>query len=247
MRHKLVLHEANPHFIHHQKSTPSTAVFREIIFGMEDGMVSTMGAVTGIAAASQNHFMVVLSGIVIIAVESISMAVGSYLSTKSEKEIDERKIQEELVELRDFPAEEQQELKEMYTAVGWPKELAGAMAAAAAKDEKIFLQEMAFRELKIIPENMQHPLKNGIAMGISYIVGGAIPLLPYLLYNNSSQAIPVSVGFTLCALFALGVYTTKFSRRAWWKAGFEMLALASAAGFVGYYVGQMVDVFWIKK
>lgn len=240
-------HEINPNYIHHQKSTPSTSVFREVIFGMEDGLVSTMGAVTGIAAASHDHFIVVLSGVIIIAVESISMAVGSYLSTKSEKEIDERKLHEELTELREFPLEEEKELKEMYSVEGWPEELAIAMAKAASKDEKIFLQEMAFRELKIIPEKLEHPLKNGIAMGVSYIVGGAIPLIPYILFTNSLQAIPVSVGLTLCALFALGVYTTKFSKRSWWKAGLEMLALASAAGLVGYYVGQFVDAVWIKK
>jgi predicted membrane protein (TIGR00267 family) len=203
--------------------------------------------VTGIAAASQDHFVVVLSGVVIIAVESISMAVGSYLSTKSEKEIDERKLHEELIELRQFPKEEEQELFGMYSAEGWPKELAIAMAAAAAKDEKIFLQEMAFRELKIIPESMEHPIKNGIAMGISYIIGGIIPLTPYIVITNLNGAIPVSVGITLCALFALGAYTTKFSKRTWWKSGLEMLTLASASGLVGFLVGQVVDSLWLKK
>src|SRR3989344_7305440 len=84
----------NPDFIHHQKNSLSVSIIREIVFGMEDGLVSTMGAVTGIAAASQNHFIVILSGVVIIAVESISMGVGSYLSTKSERAMEERILAE---------------------------------------------------------------------------------------------------------------------------------------------------------
>ena len=77
-------------YLHHQKPGIVSAI-REIVFGMEDGMVSTMGAITGIAVGSGNHFVVVLSGLVIIAVESISMGVGSYLSSKSQKEVRARK------------------------------------------------------------------------------------------------------------------------------------------------------------
>ena len=94
--------EYNPDYIHHIKNG-SIATFREMIFGIEDGMVSTLGAITGIAAASENYFMVILAGLVIISVESISMAVGSYLSSKSAKSIEERMIREEKTELKKFP------------------------------------------------------------------------------------------------------------------------------------------------
>ena len=90
--------EHNPDYIHHIKNG-STATFREMIFGMEDGMVSTLGAITGIAAASGSYFAVILAGLVIISVESISMAVGSYLSSKSAKNIEERMLVEEKTEL----------------------------------------------------------------------------------------------------------------------------------------------------
>lgn len=208
---------------------------------MEDGLVSTMGAITGIAAASQNHFVVLLSGFVIISVESISMAVGSYLSTKSEKEIDERKLHEEKFELKKYPKEEEIELVGMYMKDGWPKSLAKEMAAVAAKNKNLFLQEMAYRELKVFPDQMVQPLKNGIAMGIAYVIGGGIALLPYLIVTNITEAIPVSVIVTLVALFGLGAYTTKFSKRSWWKAGLEMFSLASAAALVGYLVGRLAD------
>lgn len=235
----------HPDFIHHQKTMRSSLV-REIVFGMEDGMVSTMGAVTGIAAGTSSHFVVVLAGFVIISVESISMAVGSYLSSKSEQEIDERKLNEERFELRTYPAEEREELIEMYVKDGWPKPLATQMADVASKNKDLFLQEMAFRELKIIPGDQEHALQNGIAMGIAYVVGGSVPLLPYILISNTLTAIPVSVVTTLTGLFLLGAYTTKYSKRSWWRAGFEMLLLAAAAGTIGYLVGWAVDHFWLK-
>lgn len=234
-------HERNPNFIHHQPVTVASTVLREIVFGMEDGMVSTMGAVTGIAAGLHEHFAVVLSGLVIVAVESISMAVGSYLSSKSEKEVDERKLHEELMELRETPDHEREELVEFYKKDGWPDKLAVEMAEAASRDEKLFLQEMAYRELGVMPEALENPVRNGAAMGISYVIGGAIPLLPYLVMSEVLHAIPVSIVATLVGLFSLGSYTASHSKRVWWKAGLEMLILAATAGFVGYGVGQLVE------
>ncbi|MSU75665.1 MAG: hypothetical protein EXS55_04085, partial [Candidatus Magasanikbacteria bacterium] len=176
------MHERNPDYIHHQKQ-PGASIIREVVFGMEDGLVSTMGAVTGIAAGTHDHFIIVLSGFVIIAVESISMAVGSYLSSKSKLDIDQRKLFEEKIELKKFPNEERVELVGMYVKAGWERPLAEQMALAASKNKKLFLQEMAYRELKIIPENMEQPLRNGLAMGIAYIIGGSIALFPYFLIS----------------------------------------------------------------
>jgi len=228
-------------FIHHQKSL-DTSLIREVVFGMEDGMVSTFGAVTGIAATTSSPYTVILAGSILIAVESLSMAVGSYLSSKSEKEIDERKLEEENIELHEYPHEEKEELEEMFIADGWPSKLATEMAEVASKNKKLFLKEMAYRELKVFPENQGSPLKNGIAMGISYIIGGLIPMLPYFFFPIPT-AIPVSALVTLTGLFFLGVATTHFSKRSWWKAGMEMLLLATAAGGIGYVVGKLVEKF----
>lgn len=208
-------------------------------------MVSTMGAITGIAAATQNHFTVILSGLVIIAVESISMAIGSYLSSKSERDIDERKLAEEKFELKQYPKEEKEELAGMYVKDGWPRGLSEQMAEAASKNKKLFLQEMAYRELKVFPDQMKYPLRNGVAMGTSYVAGGLIPLVPYLLLVVA-RAIPISIIITLVGLFILGAYTTKYSKRPWWKAGLEMFLLASGAALVGYLVGQAVDYYWLR-
>ena len=81
MKHRRI--NKNPAYIHHKESG-FVATIKETVFGVEDGMVSTLGALTGIAAATQDPGMVLLAGFVVIAVESISMGVGSYVSSKSE-------------------------------------------------------------------------------------------------------------------------------------------------------------------
>lgn len=234
--------EHNPDYIHHQNQK-SASTLREMVFGMEDGMVSTLGAVTGIAAATLSHFTVVLSGLVIVSVESISMAVGSYLSSKSARALNERKLKEEKTELDKFPKEEKEELMDMYIIDGWPKKMAETMAEEASKNKDLFLQEMAYRELGIVPENLENPIKNGAIMWVSYVLGGSIPVFPYFFLPVVS-AIPISIIITLIALFILGAYTGKHTKRSWWKSGLEMLGLASAAALVGYLVGQGVERFF---
>ena len=234
-------HNSNPNYIHHQDSKIAGTI-RELVFGMEDGMVSTLGAITGIAAATQDYFLVLLAGCVVVSVESISMAVGSYLSTKSEKSIDERKLEEEREELKKFPAEEKAELIDMYVKDGWTKDLAIEMAEEASQNHELFLQEMAYRELKVFPDNMQQPFKNGLVMGVSYIFGGIIPLAPYFFFDIGG-AITVSIIITLIGLFSLGAFVATYSKRSWIHAGIEMATLAGVAALVGYGVGQLIERF----
>ena len=231
----------NPEFIHH-KNPKISATMRELVFGMEDGMVSTFGAITGIAGAIQDHFVIVLAGLVVVGVESISMAVGSYLSTKSERAIDERKLDEERMELHAYPKEERKELANMYVADGWDKKLAAQMAEQASQNHELFLKEMAYRELKVFPDMEHQPKYNAAVMGISYIFGGAIPLIPYLLVADIQTAFIASLIITPIGLLSLGAFVTKFSKQSWIKVGIEMATLGGFAAVVGYLVGQISNV-----
>ena len=228
-----------PGFIHHQKSSLLDSL-REIVFGAEDGMVSTLGALTGIVAGTSNHFTVVLAGFVIVTVESISMAVGSYLSIKSSRDVDARKLYEESIELRENTDYERKELVAMFVRDGWPEKLAADMAQVASENKDLFLKEMAYRELYISPHEAESPLRGGIFMFISYLIGGSVPLVPYILLPIPI-AFVTSVIVTLCGLFLLGALTTKFTKRSWWKSGLEMLGLASIAAIVGYTIGTVAE------
>lgn len=231
-------------FIHHKNSS-LRAYVREVVFGVQDGMVSTLGAITGIAIGSQDHFTVLLAGAAIIAVESISMGVGSYTSARSEKNIARRMLEEELWEIQKHPKKEETELVGMYVEDGWPEELAQKMASVAAEDEKLMLQEMAYRELELVPgDGDGHSTWiNGVAMFCAYIVGGFIPLLPYILLPLST-AIIVSIPVTLVGLFGLGAVTTYFTKHPWYKAGSHMLLFGGLALSAGYIVGMLSKIYF---
>jgi VIT1/CCC1 family predicted Fe2+/Mn2+ transporter len=231
----------NSDFIHHNKSRIA-AYIQEVVFGVQDGMVSTLGAITGIAIGSQDHFTIILSGIAIIAVESISMSFGSYTSSLSEKHIAKRMLQEEMMEIRKYPDEEREELENMYKADGWPDDLAVQMSHAAGKDEKLMLKEMAYRELSVSVDDTKHPFWNGFFMFFSYVVGGLVPLSAYF-FLSVQQAMYISIPLTLFGLFVLGAFTTKFTKQPWMKSGARMLFLGGVALLVGFLVGYLVDLY----
>lgn len=224
----------------HHRNTSIGSTIKEVVFGMEDGMVSTLGAITGIAIGSQDHYTVILSGTVIIAVESISMAIGSYISKRSEYEVNQRRIEEEKEEITDFPDQEKQELLQMFIRDGWPSDLAKKMSETASKDPSLMLTEMTHRELLITNESSIDAFKKSIFMFVSYIIGGLFPLVAYLILPIQN-AMPISVIITLMGLFGIGAVTTKYSKVSWLRAGGRVLLLGIVALVVGFLIGELVS------
>jgi vacuolar iron transporter family protein len=224
----------------HNADSKLSATVREVVFGLEDGMVSTLGVITGIAIGTANHFVVILSGFVVIAVEALSMAAGSYLSSKSVREVEDHKLKQESKELKKFPKAEVAELKEMYVIEGVSEKDAEKIANEISKHPKLMLKEMACHQLKIIPDKKEEPVRNAFLMGISYIVGGIIPVAPYF-FRSVYSALPISIIITLIALFIVGAGRTKFTAQKWWKSGFELMMISAGAALVGYLVAKIVE------
>lgn len=226
-------------FIHHQKQNGLISAIREIIFGLEDGLVSTLGAITGVAGGLHDSFAVVLTGFVIVAVESLSMAAGTYLSSKSEQEVAERMLAEERHEIETEPEHETAELYEMYEARGFTKDEAHVIVNRIVQNKEAWLEEMAFRELGIVPSKIAVPKKNALFMGVSYIIGGIIPVTPYL-FLPINNAVGWSLVSTVTGLFLVGALKTRFTQIAWWKSGLEMASVSLVAAGLGYGIARLV-------
>ncbi|TBW29983.1 VIT1/CCC1 transporter family protein [Gramella sp. KN1008] len=224
----------------HSRNTSIGSKVREVIFGMEDGMVSTLGAITGIAIGSEDHYTVILSGTVIIAVESVSMAIGSYISNRSEYEINQGRIEEEKEEIRDFAGQEKKELLQMFIRDGWPEGIAGEMTETASRDPDLMLREMTYRELLLAGKSDSIVFQKSLLMFISYIIGGLFPLIAYLILPIRN-AMPVSIALTMIGLFVIGSLTTKYSKVEWYKAGVRVLLLGLIALAIGFVIGELAS------
>ena len=231
---------------HHGIDTDSTrSRLREAVFGTQDGLISTLGALTGIAAGTQNAEAVVVAGFVIIVVESLSMAAGSYLSSKSQREYLERLLKEEEEEIARDPEGERREIWEMYKVRGFTDEEIAIIAKRLLSNPKLLLEDMAHKELGIAPAALEEPVGNAIVMGTCYVAGGLVPVVPYLCLPVAT-AMPVSIIGTLTALFLFGGLKGRVVRQSWWRSGLEMLSVAGVAALAGFLIGRAVDV-WVLR
>ena len=213
---------------------------RDAVFGTQDGLISTLGALTGIAAGTQSGEAVVVAGFVIIVVESLSMAAGSYLSSKSQREYLERLLREEEEEIARDPEGERQEIVEMYRLRGYADEEIAIIARRLMSDPKLLLEDMAHKELGISPSTLEEPLGNALVMGTAYVAGGLVPVLPYLTLPMAT-AMPVSIIGTLLALFLFGGLKGRLVKQSWWRSGLEMVGVAGVAALAGFFIGRLVD------
>lgn len=218
---------------------------REAVFGTQDGLISTMGALTGIAAGTQSREAVVVAGFVIIAVESLSMAAGSYLSSKSQREYLERLLREEEEEIAREPEKERQEIWEMYRSRGYRDEEIAVIAKRLMSDPRLLLEDMAHKELGISTAALEEPLGNAFVMGAAYVVGGLVPVLPYLLLPVHA-AMPLAVAGTLAVLFLFGGLKGRLVRQSWWRSGLEMLGVAGLAALAGFLIGRLANRWIIR-
>ncbi|MFH1831894.1 MAG: VIT1/CCC1 transporter family protein [bacterium] len=232
-------HHRNRDFIHHQSH--AYLYGREIVFGVQDGMVSVIGALTGIAVGANDHFVVLLSGLAIISMGAISMAIGTFISLGTERKMQKRMIYEEKIELSQRPIEERKEIETLFIKDGWPKTMAKKMAECAAENEELMLNEMSYRELSIIPEKTSHPFKNSMVMFMSWLCGGFVPMLPYF-FCSVSFGVYISIGITLLGLFLLGVITSRYTKQNPLMAGFTIFLLAGAAIGIGYTIGHFANM-----
>lgn len=219
-----------------------TKSIRDIVFGLEDGLVSTLGVITGIAEGSKSGYIVVLSGLVVIFVEALSMAAGSFLSAKSEKEVKDRQIEEEKREIEEVPKEEKKELYEIYLNRGLDKKEAKMMAESVFKHKDFVLEEMTAHELGIGDHRADSPKINALFMWISYVIGGFVPLASYF-FLPIDNALPASVALTVAGLFVVGAGKTVITKKSWWKSGLEMTIIALAAAGLGFAIGKLVSLF----
>jgi len=212
---------------------------RELVFGLEDGIVSTTGAVIGIAAGTGNQKVVILSGLVIVVVEALSMAAGTYLSSKSKRQLLERQIEEERQEIHADPESEREELRQMYRERGFCNEEVEALVRHITKDRELWLEEMMHKELGIGFSQLEDTKTGAAVMWLAYTVGGIVPVVPFLLFDIQT-AMLIAFALGLVALFAIGAWKAKVTKTNILAGGLEMLLISAAAGVAGYVIGRLV-------
>jgi len=212
---------------------------RAAIFGANDGLVSNLSLVMGVAGASSDNHIIVLAGIAGLLAGAFSMAAGEYISMQSQREVFERQIAVEREEMRVMPDVEQKELEQIYRAKGLPPADAAKVAAHLMEDPKIALDTKIREELGLDPDELGSPWGAAGSSFVAFALGALIPLLPFLL-TTGTVAFVAALGLSFIALFLVGAGVSVFTGRNILFSGTRQVAIGAAAAAVTYGVGTLI-------
>jgi vacuolar iron transporter family protein len=224
-------------------SSSKSGALRAAIFGMNDGLVSNLSLIFGVAGSGvAGEVGVVIAGFAGLLAGAFSMGAGEYISMKVQREVYEQLIHKEAHEIATQPEEEEQELMEIYETKGISPPTAALIAAELMRDPQVALETHAREELGIdMKEGLGSPWAAAGSSFVMFSVGAAVPLLPFL-FTSGGTAIAVSAGLSAVTLFAVGGAMTILTGRGVLLSGARMLAIGTAAAAITYGVGTLLGV-----
>jgi VIT1/CCC1 family predicted Fe2+/Mn2+ transporter len=214
---------------------------RAIVFGASDGLVSNLSLVMGVAGATSEPSIILLSGIAGLLAGAFSMAAGEYISVRSQVEVLERQIALERAELAAIPDEEFEELVAIYQSKGMPEADARRFAEHIFADPELALTTLVREELGLDRDGMSSPWAAAGGSFCAFVIGAVIPIIPFL-FGSGDAVLVVSFLASLVGLFVLGALVSLLTGRNLVFSGLRQVGIGAAAAIVTFAVGRLIGV-----
>jgi VIT1/CCC1 family predicted Fe2+/Mn2+ transporter len=223
------------------RSTGGNAL-RAAVMGANDGLVSNLSLVMGVAGATLAGSSVLIAGIAGLLAGSISMALGEWLSVQSSRELYENQLRTEAEEIESAPEEEAEELALIYEARGIPAQSARNLASQIMTNKETALDTLAREELGIDPAELGGSAWTAaITSFVLFALGAIIPVAPFI-FTGGMPAVFISIGLSALGLFGLGAAITLFTGKPVWKSGLRMVVFGLLAAAVTFGIGRLIGV-----
>jgi len=231
-----------PTTAHLEKHFTSTAAVRDIVIGMADGLTVPFALAAGLTGAIASTRIVVTAGLAEIVAGSIAMGLGGYLAAKTDSEHYASERRREIEETVEIPDQEQEEVAKVFRGYGMAEEQLRPVVNAICSDQKRWVDFMMRFELGLEePEPSRAGRSAGTIAG-SYIVGGLIPLAPYMLVGQIFTALSISVGVTLLALLIFGFIKARFTDVAPWRGALQTALVGGLAAAAAFFLAHLVNL-----
>jgi vacuolar iron transporter family protein len=226
---------------HKEEHLQSSDLLRDIVIGMSDGLTVPFALAAGLSGAVSSTNLIVIAGLAEIAAGSIAMGLGGYLAGKTEIDHYNSELKREYDEVETVPHKEKEEVKEFFSNLGLSEEVQQKAVDEMTKDKKIWVDFMMKYELGLDKPDPQRARKSAFNIGISYIVGGIIPLSPYFFVSDAISALKISTVITLICLFVFGFLKSKFTGINPWAGALRVMLIGAAAAGCAFGVAKLIE------
>jgi VIT1/CCC1 family predicted Fe2+/Mn2+ transporter len=207
---------------------------RDVVIGMSDGLTVPFALAAGLSGAVASTHLVVLAGLAEIAAGSIAMGLGGFLAAQGDAEHYASERAREEREVIERTRDEEEEIYEIFEQYGVQRAESASVLEALKRNPQAWVDFMMRFELGLEQQEKGRARQSALTIALSYIAGGMVPLLPYILMNEAPRALLVSVGVTLVALFVFGAVKGRLTGSGTWKSALQTTligGLAAAAAF----------------
>ena len=231
------MNEADHHL--HEKHLKSSEFITDIVIGMSDGLTVPFALAAGLSGAVASSSMVTTAGIAEIVAGSIAMGLGGYLAGQTEQEHYEAELKREYEEVERVPDREKEEIREVFESYGLTPEAQEIVVEAISSDKDKWVDFMMRFELGLEKPNPNRARNSALTIGLSYVVGGFIPLIPYFYVENPVNGLIYSAEITLVALLVFGYFKSKVTGQNPWLGSVKVASIGAAAAAAAYMVAKL--------
>ena len=218
----------------------SSEKVRDFVIGMSDGLTVPFALAAGLSGAIDSTSIVITAGLAEIAAGSIAMGLGGYLAGRTQIEHYDAEENREYQEIEKLHEVEIKETKEIFAQYGLNDDLQEKIAREMAKNPKKWVDFMMRFELGLERPDKNRALQSAFVIGVSYIVGGLIPLSAYFFSDTTQQGLMYSCGITLVCLIVFGLVKSKLTGQPLFKGTLRVAFVGAMAAGAAYLLAKLI-------
>jgi predicted membrane protein (TIGR00267 family) len=228
--------------LHHEAHLQSSDLLTDIVIGMSDGLTVPFALAAGLSGAVQGNVSLIwIAGIAEISAGSIAMGLGGYLAGRTEQDHYESELKKEYWELTHKRKDEIWEVKKVFLDWGLTEETAEEATQEIIKDDKRWVDFMMKYELGLEKPDPKRASRSAFNIGLSYIVGGLIPLIPYFFVSDAISGLKLSAIITLACLFIFGFFKSKITGINPWTGGLKVMMIGALAAGAAFTIAKLIE------
>ena len=228
---------------HHTDIDPhkQASILSDVILGGQDGLVNVLGVILGVAAATQDIYLVLVAGLSATFAESVSMGAVAYTSTLADADYYESEREREYRHIEEVPKLEEKEIRDIYTRKGFSGDLLDRIVATITANKDIWVAVMLAEEHQLSPTDRGQAIRSAVIVGIAAIIGSLIPLIPFV-FLPVQVSVYTAILVSALVLFVVGFYKARVTVGKPGRSGLEMALIGTLSALVGYAVGLLLKI-----
>jgi len=226
---------------HQEKHFTSSELVTDIVIGMSDGLTVPFALAAGLSGAVGSTAIVITAGFAEIVAGSIAMGLGGYLAGRTEADHYQSELKREQYEVNAVPETEKQEVRDVFANMGLSQDTQNIIAEEIAKDKEKWVDFMMKYELGLDKPDPKRATRSALNIGISYVVGGLVPLSPYFFVAHPIDGLLYSAVVTVICLFIFGFFKAKVTGQNAWIGAIKVTLIGSIAAAAAFFIARLFN------